>query len=65
MVPGKLFTDKKMSYKQAWHSLYHELVDGWSNRHERFCEQIIKGQTFYEDIWEREQETYSTKSLRS
>ncbi|WP_058308146.1 DUF3603 family protein [Gracilibacillus massiliensis] len=56
---------KNMSHKQAWNSLYQELVEGWSERHELFCRQIIKGQTFYEDIWEREQQPYPTKSLRS
>ncbi|GAE93589.1 hypothetical protein JCM21714_2687 [Gracilibacillus boraciitolerans JCM 21714] len=56
---------KDMSFEQAWKKLYQEVVNGWSVKHEIFCKQIIKGQTFYEDIWEREHPPYSTTSLRS
>ncbi|MGN8644606.1 YjbA family protein [Gracilibacillus sp. HCP3S3_G5_1] len=64
-APEQYHTIKKMTFKEAWEKLYQDLVIGWSSKHENFCEQIIKGQAFYEDIWEREQQPYSTKSLRS
>ncbi|GAB2533081.1 DUF3603 family protein [Gracilibacillus alcaliphilus] len=56
---------KHMSFEQAWYTLYQELVNGWGIKHEAFCQQIIKGHAFYEDIWEREQSTHTAKSLRS
>ncbi|UOQ86522.1 DUF3603 family protein [Gracilibacillus salinarum] len=63
--PERYQTIKEMTFQHAWQTLYQEVVEGWSIQHEEFCKQIIKGQAFYEDIWEREQDTYSTKSLRS
>lgn len=63
-APEKYRLIKRMDFEEAWETLYQALAHGWSERHESFCEQIIKGQPFYEDIWEREQHPQSTKSLR-
>ncbi|WP_130858741.1 DUF3603 family protein [Gracilibacillus phocaeensis] len=63
--PEKYHQIKNMTFEQAWYTLYQELIQGWSKKHEEFCRLISKGQAFYEDIWEREQASYTTKSLRS
>ncbi|MFC4403240.1 DUF3603 family protein [Gracilibacillus xinjiangensis] len=55
---------KKMNFKEAWNHLYEDLVAGWSPKHENFCHQIMKGQAFYENILEEEQNPKTTKSLK-
>ncbi|WP_163537081.1 DUF3603 family protein [Gracilibacillus sp. YIM 98692] len=63
-APDQYCEIKEMSFDQAWGILYHEVSDGWSKRHENFCKQIVKGHSYYENIWEKEQEENPTKSLR-
>ncbi|KAB8139167.1 DUF3603 family protein [Gracilibacillus oryzae] len=55
---------KRMNFNQAWEHLYNDLVTGWSNKHENFCRQIMKGQAFYENILEEEQNNMTTKSVK-
>jgi hypothetical protein len=43
---------------EAWEGLYREVKAGWSAKHEQICERIIKGQPYFEKIWELEKGTH-------
>ncbi|UII57013.1 YjbA family protein [Cytobacillus spongiae] len=45
---------QQMEFTEAWSHLYSELKYGWTDKHETFCENIIKGQPFFEKLWELE-----------
>ncbi|PWU67736.1 DUF3603 family protein [Gracilibacillus dipsosauri] len=62
--PDQYHAIKRMSFQEAWNTLYKELIEGWSEKHEYFCKQIIKGQTYYETIWDQEHDNSTTKSVR-
>ncbi|MDC3413692.1 YjbA family protein [Aquibacillus sp. 3ASR75-11] len=47
---------RKMDFYEAWQSLYQGVSDGWSQAHEELCGKIIKGQPFFEKMWEIEQQ---------
>ncbi|WP_423057089.1 YjbA family protein [Bacillus velezensis] len=48
---------KRMSFEEIWDMLYNETIEGWSDKHLAFCENLIKGQPFFEKLWEMEQES--------
>lgn len=52
--PEKYTIIQQLEFEQAWKSLYEETKLGWSGKHEAFCENIIKGQPFFEKLWEME-----------
>jgi Protein of unknown function (DUF3603) len=39
----------------AWQQLYEDVKYGWTSKHEHFCENLIKGQPFFEKLWDMEQ----------
>ncbi|MDV2685051.1 YjbA family protein [Alkalihalophilus lindianensis] len=43
-----------LSRDEAWHELYNEVKGGWSPRHHHLCESMVKGQAFFEKLWELE-----------
>lgn len=43
-----------LEFDEAWEQLYEESKDGWSVMHESFCENLIKGQPFFEKLWDME-----------
>ncbi|MCM3569996.1 YjbA family protein [Neobacillus mesonae] len=45
---------QEMNFEEAWEQLFEEIKCGWSEKHEIFCENIIKGQPFFEKLWEME-----------
>jgi len=45
---------QELSFEEAWEQLYEETKYGWSKHHENFCENLIKGQPFFEKLWEME-----------
>jgi Protein of unknown function (DUF3603) len=45
-----------MSFEEIWNRLYDETKLGWTDKHGQFCERIIKGQPFFEKLWELENE---------
>lgn len=45
---------QNLHFEKAWQMLYEETQHGWSVRHEHFCENLIKGQPFFEKLWEME-----------
>ncbi|XJZ28180.1 YjbA family protein [Bacillota bacterium Lsc_1132] len=45
---------QELTFEEAWSQLFEESKYGWSKKHENFCENIIKGQPFFEKLWEME-----------
>ncbi|OEH91626.1 YjbA family protein [Bacillus solimangrovi] len=52
--PEKYHEVQVMKFEQIWRKLYEEMKLGWTNRHELICEGLIKGQPFFEKLWELE-----------
>ena len=44
-----------LEFAEAWEQLYEQAKYGWSSKHEIFCENLIKGQPFFEKLWDMEQ----------
>jgi len=44
------------TFEDIWTQLYEEIKSGWSDRHEQLCGRIVKGQPFFEKLWEMEHE---------
>lgn len=42
------------SFEDACTALYEDIKEGWNVKHEQFCERLIKGQPFFERLWEQE-----------
>ncbi|WP_281202628.1 YjbA family protein [Cytobacillus kochii] len=53
-MPEEYKSIQSMGFHDAWMNLYEDSKIGWSKKHERFCENIIKGQPFFEKLWEME-----------
>jgi len=45
---------QQLPFEEVWQQLYEEIQYGWSAKHEQFCENLIKGQPFFEKLWEME-----------
>ncbi|MGE8205223.1 YjbA family protein [Heyndrickxia sp. NPDC080065] len=43
-----------MDFNDVWNKLYDEVKCGWSEKHVNLCENLIKGQPFFEKLWEME-----------
>ncbi|MCH6265195.1 MULTISPECIES: YjbA family protein [Neobacillus] len=52
--PERYQTIQELNFADAWEQLYEEIKFGWSKKHEIFCENLIKGQPFFEKLWEME-----------
>lgn len=52
--PEKYSEIQGMEFDEVWKRLYEETKHGWSEKHEQFCERLIKGQPFFEKLWEME-----------
>jgi hypothetical protein len=52
--PERYSTIQELNFESAWQQLFEETKYGWSRRHETFCENLIKGQPFFEKLWEME-----------
>ncbi|MRX73606.1 DUF3603 family protein [Bacillus lacus] len=48
---------KDQDFSQIWELLYEETLPGWSDKHLLLCENLTKGNPFFEKLWELEQET--------
>lgn len=53
-APDKYMAIQGMDGDEAWNGLYNEVKDGWSRQHYQLCESMIKGQPFFEKLWELE-----------
>ncbi|CAG9622857.1 YjbA family protein [Sutcliffiella rhizosphaerae] len=45
-----------MTFEEVWSQLMEETREGWSEKHSDFCESLVKGQPFFEKLWELEQQ---------
>lgn len=52
--PERYFEIQHLDFEAVWKELYESTRYGWSRKHELFCENIIKGQSFFEKLWEME-----------
>ncbi|VEF48697.1 Protein of uncharacterised function (DUF3603) [Bacillus freudenreichii] len=43
-----------MDFEKVWVSLYEEAKEGWTEKHQILCENMVKGQPFFEKLWEME-----------
>jgi hypothetical protein len=44
-----------LEFDEAWEQLFEQTKYGWTGKHEQFCENLIKGQPFFEKLWDMEQ----------
>lgn len=51
-APTKYEIIQQMSFEEAWQGLFNEVKYGWTSYHYQLCEGIIKGQAFFEKLWE-------------
>jgi len=55
--PSQYEQTQQMSFEEVWKNLYEDTKEGWSEKHMSLCENLIKGQPFFEKLWEMEQES--------
>ncbi|GAK05778.1 hypothetical protein JCM19037_4305 [Geomicrobium sp. JCM 19037] len=55
--PDKYLDIQLMSKDEAWDRLYDEVRGGWSEDHYALCESLIKGQPFFEKLWDMQHES--------
>jgi hypothetical protein len=53
--PTKYANSRGMSFDEAWQGLISGMKQGWSDKHGDICERMIKGQSYFEKLWELEQ----------
>ncbi|OZM58252.1 hypothetical protein CIB95_01385 [Lottiidibacillus patelloidae] len=54
--PEKYAESQTMNAEDMWNELYNDVQKGWSAKHDAYCRSIIKGQPFFEKLWQFEQE---------
>ncbi|MFB6465336.1 YjbA family protein [Cytobacillus sp. Hz8] len=52
--PEKYEDIQGLNFEEAWVQLFEQIKSGWTSKHEHFCENLIKGQPFFEKLWEME-----------
>lgn len=57
-IPEKYKEIREMEFEEAWDALFNEIKSGWNNKHKTICERLIKGQPYFEKIWELENGTH-------
>ncbi|GGM24964.1 UPF0736 protein [Paraliobacillus quinghaiensis] len=63
-MPNNYQAIKQMDCYTAWNELYQELYQGWSAAHEDFCKKIIKGQSYFEKMWELENDEQKLQTYK-
>ncbi len=53
---------QQMSFDEAWTGLFNDIKHGWTQRHEAYCFEMIKGQPFFEKTWELQHEEEMNKT---
>ncbi|MGD6817643.1 YjbA family protein [Metabacillus sp. 113a] len=48
---------KHLAFHDVFEKLCSETMNGWSARHKALCENLVKGQPFFEKLWETEHES--------
>ncbi|RYL95601.1 DUF3603 family protein [Sporolactobacillus sp. THM7-4] len=52
--PTKYQESRRINFDQAWDALVGGMKQGWSEKHSDICERMIKGQSYFEKLWEME-----------
>ncbi|WP_026675391.1 YjbA family protein [Alkalihalobacterium bogoriense] len=52
--PNLYMDIQQMSMEEAWNGLFEEVKLGWTSRHYQLCSKMVKGQPFFEKLWELE-----------
>ncbi|MFT8871710.1 MAG: DUF3603 family protein [Sporolactobacillus sp.] len=52
--PTRYEESRRLSSEAAWQAIAGDIVNGWSARHADVCERLIKGQPYFEQLWEAE-----------
>ncbi|EZH66990.1 hypothetical protein DH09_03350 [Bacillaceae bacterium JMAK1] len=55
--PDKYMEIQMLSKDQAWDHMYTEIRSGWSEKHYELCEALVKGQPFFEKLWDMQHES--------
>ncbi|MBM7647550.1 hypothetical protein JOC78_000471 [Bacillus ectoiniformans] len=63
-APDKYKQIQKMNFEEAKDMFYGEVKEGWTLSHQRLCENLIKGQPFFEKLWEVEMDTKVNESTK-
>ncbi|MCR6111381.1 DUF3603 family protein [Bacillus sp. A301a_S52] len=63
-APHKYHTIQFMDFEEVWQSLYEEIKIGWSAKHENYCRAMIKGQPFFEKLWDLQFEEEKRKTKK-
>lgn len=53
-IPEKYEEIQNFDFEEAWVQLFEHTKSGWGSKHLQFCEDLIKGQPFFEKLWEME-----------
>ncbi|MFC0524781.1 YjbA family protein [Pontibacillus salicampi] len=61
--PGYYGSINQLDFHQAWQQLYNGVTDGWTKEHEELCRKLVKGQPFFEKLWELEQNNEVNKGV--
>ncbi|MFC0472309.1 YjbA family protein [Halalkalibacter kiskunsagensis] len=52
--PNDYVRIQMLTRDEAWEQLYSEIRSGWTDRHLQLCEAMVRGQAFFEKLWELE-----------
>lgn len=52
--PTQYSESRQMNFEEAWEGLVNGMKQGWSKKHSDICERLIKGQSYFEKLWELE-----------
>ncbi|MFA9555818.1 DUF3603 family protein [Evansella sp. AB-rgal1] len=63
-APDKYAQIQAMDSEEAWVSLFNEIKFGWTKKHEDYCFTMIKGQPFFEKLWELHHGEAEKKNVR-
>ncbi|MCP8615571.1 YjbA family protein [Salirhabdus salicampi] len=64
-APGNYEKIQQMEFEEVWQKLYDGFKDGWSSDHEEICRKMVRGQPFFEKLWELEQGHISSSNPSS
>ncbi|NEU29666.1 DUF3603 family protein [bacterium LRH843] len=53
--PNDYMRIQMLERDEAWNQLYDEVKEGWTSKHHQLCEAMVRGQAFFEKLWELEQ----------
>ncbi|WP_026690197.1 YjbA family protein [Alteribacter aurantiacus] len=54
-APEKYAFIQNCSFDECWEGLFEDIKEGWSKKHDDYCQAMIKGQPFFEKLWDLQQ----------